>query len=48
MENNNIQDNGNTNQQMEQDQIMNRVNQSYEKMVQDVKDMINKNNDQLS
>jgi hypothetical protein len=32
----------------EQDEIMNRVNQAFEKISQDVKEMINQNNDQLS
>jgi len=37
-----------SNKDTAQEQIMDRVNQSYEKMVQDVKEMIHKNNEQLS
>lgn len=48
MEKNYIQENENSSQTTDPDQIMNRVNQSFDKMVQDVKEMLNKNNDQLS
>ncbi|WP_157075914.1 hypothetical protein [Neobacillus fumarioli] len=37
-----------SNQVTAQEQILDRVNQSYEKMVQHVKEMIHKNNEQLS
>jgi hypothetical protein len=36
------------NKEMNQDDIMNRVNKTFDKISQDVKDMIHKNNDQLS
>jgi vacuolar-type H+-ATPase subunit H len=36
------------NGERERDEIMNRVNQTFEKISQDVKEMINQNNDQLS
>ncbi|NRD79205.1 hypothetical protein HPT25_17745 [Bacillus sp. BRMEA1] len=38
--------NSNPNQNNDPDQMMNRVNQSFDQMVQDVKEMINKNNEQ--
>ncbi|MCM2532400.1 hypothetical protein NDK43_08365 [Neobacillus pocheonensis] len=48
MEKNNIHENGNPTNDIEQDPIMNRVNQSFDKMVEDVREMLNKNNEQLS
>lgn len=45
---NNLEAN-NQNKDIDQDGIMNRVNQSYDEIVQDVKKMINeKNNNQFS
>lgn len=45
---NNLEAN-NQNKDIDQDGIMNRVNQSYDEIVQDVKKMINeKNNNQIS
>ncbi|MGJ7913286.1 hypothetical protein [Neobacillus sp. LXY-1] len=36
------------NNEMEQEEIMNRVNQTYDKMVQDVKGMLEENNKENS
>lgn len=44
MEKENKQMNNPENQQSNDDAIMNRVNQTFDKIAQDVKDMINENN----
>lgn len=45
MDNNNISGSNNQNTYINNDEIMNRVNQSFDKITQEVKNMIN-NNDQ--
>ncbi|MCM3764737.1 MULTISPECIES: hypothetical protein [Bacillaceae] len=44
MEKENQQMTNTNNQQTDNDAIMNRVNQTFDKIAQDVKDMINENN----
>nr|WP_263326707.1 hypothetical protein [Neobacillus sp. Marseille-Q6967] len=48
MENTHEQQNNMQNEETSQEAIMNRVNQTFDKLSQDVKEMINKNNSQLS
>jgi ClpP class serine protease len=46
MENKDIPSNINQNYDLDQDEIMNRVNQSFDKIAQDVKELIDQNNQQ--
>ncbi|MED3623565.1 hypothetical protein [Neobacillus thermocopriae] len=48
MENTNKQKNKNEVKQSDNEAVMDRVNQSYDKITQDVKEMLNESNNQLS
>lgn len=48
MEKDNIQISENQAKDTDNEAIMNRVNQTFDKISQDVKEMINENNNQLS
>ncbi|CRK83071.1 hypothetical protein [Neobacillus massiliamazoniensis] len=46
MENKDMSSNINQNYDLDQDEIMNKVNQTFDKIAQDVKEMIDQNNQQ--